>query len=108
MSKRPKWKSFRTLGSASRAASRGALIGPARDLHQMGIAVAGRELDQAEPVAMGVEAHRLGVDRHDGAERQIGGKVAAMKADRHLTDASQALHGAQEKTRTSTPFGAST
>ena len=89
MSKRPKWKSFRTLGSASRAASRGALAGPARHLHQMGIAVAGRELDQAKPVAMRVETHGLGVDGHDRAERDVGRQVAAMELDRHCTDASQ-------------------
>ncbi len=74
----------------------------------MGVAVAGRKLDQAKPVAMGIEPHGLGVDGHAGTKRQVGGKVAAMKADRHLPDASQTLHGAQEKTRTSTPLGAST
>jgi hypothetical protein len=55
----------------------------ARDLHQVGVAIAGRELDQAEPVAMGVETHGLGIDRHDRAERQVRGKIAAVKADRH-------------------------
>ena len=39
----------------------------AGELHQHGAAVALGELHQAEPVAMGVEAHGLGVDGHDAA-----------------------------------------
>ena len=45
----------------------------ARDLDEMGVAVAGRELDQAKPVAMRIETHRFGIDGHDRPERQFGG-----------------------------------
>jgi len=54
MSKRPKMEEFQHLGGRpASAARRGALCGPARhlppwNLDEMGIAVAGRELDQAQ------------------------------------------------------------
>src|SRR5712691_2818299 len=38
------------------------------ELHQVRIAIATRQLDQAKPIAMRVEPHRLGVDRHRVAE----------------------------------------
>ena len=62
MSKRPKWKSFSTFGIGQQGGQPWRLEGAARHLHEMGVAVAGRELDQAQPVAMRIEAHGLGVD----------------------------------------------
>ena len=49
-----------------------------RELHQVAVAVAARELHQAEPVAMGIEAHGLGVDGHRIAEGEPRRQVAAM------------------------------
>ena len=49
------------------------------ELHEMGVAVAARELHQAQPVAMRVEPHRLGVDRHRLAEFDALRQVAVMK-----------------------------
>ena len=41
----------------------GRAIAAWRELDQMRVPVSGRELDEAQPVAMRVEPHRLGVDR---------------------------------------------
>ena len=54
-----------------------------RDLHEIGIPVAARELHEAEPVAMRVEAERLGVDREHRAGLVIGRQIAVMKAVSH-------------------------
>src|ERR1700688_2890556 len=62
----------------------GRLCLPRRDLHHVGRPVAGRELHHAEPVALRVEAHGLGVDRNRAL---VGGEVwqvAAMQADGHF------------------------
>src|SRR5690606_26634901 len=53
------------------------------DLHHIGAAVAGRKLHHAEPVAMRVEAHGLGVDRHLAVVIGKIGQVAAMHSDGH-------------------------
>ena len=66
--------------SASSDARWGAWTGsPDGKLHQMAVAIATRELHQAEPVPMRVEAHRLGVDRHRIAEGEPRRQVAAME-----------------------------
>ena len=74
----------------------------------MGVAVAGRKLDDAQPVAMRVQPHRLGIDRDRRPEIDAFGKVAAVKPVSHLgaESAQPALpsNGAQEKTRTSTSY----
>ena len=44
------------------------VIGAVGELHGVADPVARRHLCQAKPVAVGAEAHRLGVDGHDGAE----------------------------------------
>ena len=54
-----------------------------RDLHHVGGAVAGRKLHHAEPVAVGVETHGLGVDRHRALVGGEVGQIAAMQADGH-------------------------
>ncbi len=51
------------------------------ELHQMGMTVAGGQLHQTEPVAMRVQTHRLGVDRHDRTQRQPIGQVMLMEMD---------------------------
>ena len=49
----------------------------------MGIAVARRQLHEAELVAAGIESERLGVDRDRGPEIQSGGQVALVKLYGH-------------------------
>ena len=49
------------------------------ELHEMGVAVAARQLRQAEPVAVRVQPHRLGVDRHRVAKQEPFGQVAAIQ-----------------------------
>src|SRR5438270_13683139 len=49
----------------------------------MGIAVAGRQLNQAQPVAMRVEPHRLGVDSDRRNEGEALGKLAMMQLMAH-------------------------
>src|SRR5271165_423400 len=80
-------------------------VGARCELHEMGVPVAGRQLDEAQPVAMRVEPHRLGVDRDDRAEVEPFGKITAIKSIGHPEQGSAAPRvGAQEKTRTSTSF----
>ena len=57
---------------------------PWRDLHHVGGAVAGRKLDDAQPVAPDIETHGLGVDR-DRADLVAGEvrQIAAVQADGH-------------------------
>src|ERR1700687_2215658 len=53
------------------------------DLHHVGAAVAVRQLHHAEPVAMRVQPHRLGIDRHlVGVAGEIW-QIAAMQAYGH-------------------------
>jgi hypothetical protein len=77
--------------------------------------VALRELDEAEPVAERIQAHRLAVDGDDGSEIEPFGQIAVMEMDAFQQHAVLATargrdkrsgDGAQEKTRTSTPFRA--
>src|SRR5208282_4001750 len=76
------------------------------ELNQMAFAEASRKLDQAQPVALRLEAHRLGVDGYGAAERQSGGKIAAMqmRVHRFRFHVRSRNLGAQEKTRTSKTF----
>ncbi len=55
------------------------------ELHQMTVAVAGRELHEAQPVAMRMQAHRLGVDGDDGAEIDALGQIFLVQLDLHVT-----------------------
>ena len=68
-------------GEAPRAEDAALALEALRDAHEMGVAVARAELHEAEPVAVGVEAHRLGGDGHDRAEIEPVGKVAFMRLD---------------------------
>src|SRR6266851_5306659 len=69
-SKRAKWKIFRIAPSASSLVRFGA--------------VAGRELHHAQPVAVRIEPHGLGVDRDRAAAvmREVR-QIAAVQADGH-------------------------
>src|SRR6266446_6173011 len=70
----------------------GRLIGVARELDEMGAAVAGRQLDQAETVATGTETQRFGVDGDRRPQIESVGKIAFVKADFHnLASASDCL-----------------
>ena len=70
-------------GLASSAFRFGASVWPLRDLHDVGAAVAVRHLHHAEPVAMRIEPHGLGIDRHRIRVAGQIGQVAAMQADGH-------------------------
>src|SRR5215469_13225792 len=73
----------------------------------MRLAVSRRELQKAQPVAMRVEAHRLGVDGDDRSEIDAFREVTQIKLMGHAAQRSAAARprdGAQEKTRTSTSF----
>ena len=51
------------------------------DLHDIGTAVAARDLDDAEPITMRIETQRLGIDGDGRARHVIGREIAAMDAD---------------------------
>ena len=57
-----KWKILSTAGIGQQRLEARRRPVLAVELHQMGAAVAGRELHQAQPVAVRLEAQRLGVD----------------------------------------------
>src|SRR5271170_1208540 len=80
-------------------------IAPGRELHEMRVPIAGRQLDEAQPVAMRVEPHRLGVNRDNRSEVEPFGQITAIKSVGHSRQQPAAPRGgAQEKTRTSTSF----
>src|SRR5208282_5798725 len=60
-------------------------VGTGCELHEMRVPVSCRELYQAQPVAMRVEPHRLGVDGDGRAELDALGQVAPMQLVGHLT-----------------------
>ena len=65
------------------------------ELHQVRLAVAGGKLHQAEPVAVRLQAHRLGIDRDHGAERQALRQVVPVQMDgaaRHELNAAHSDH----------------
>ena len=49
----------------------------------MRVAVSGRKLDEAQPVAMRVEPHRLGIDGDHRPQVDIFGQVTAIKPMGH-------------------------
>ena len=55
------------------------------ELHEMGIAVAAGELNEAQTVAQGLEAHGLGVDSDRGPEIKAGGKISLIEKVGHVT-----------------------
>ncbi len=83
MSKRPKWNSLTTFGSAEQPFEVGGAPLAGGDLHHLGVAVAARELHHAKPVAADRQAKRFGVDRDGFAESPVGGQVGAVEADGH-------------------------
>ena len=86
MSKRPKWNSLSTSGSVQHPGEVRRLGLALGDLHQVAMPVAARHLDQAQPVAVRVQAHRLAVDCDDRAEVEPVGQVALVEMVRHLPD----------------------
>ena len=62
----------------------GCAIGAAIELDDMGVAVTRRQLHDAERVARGIEAHRLGVDGDAAAEGQAVRQIALVQRDRHV------------------------
>ena len=74
------------------------------DLNEVSVAVAGGELHQAEPVAMRIEAHGLGIDSNDGTEGEAFRQIVPVQMDGAAWHELGGAHcvGAQEKTRTST------
>ena len=55
----------------------------ARDLDEMGVTVASRELHEAKPVSVRIETHCFAVDGHDRPEVEPLRKIAFMQRDRH-------------------------
>ena len=53
------------------------------DLDQLGVAIALGELHQAEPVAIGVEAERLGIDGDGTAPVPAWRQIVLMQLDHH-------------------------
>ena len=51
------------------------------ELDEMGRAVAARELHQTEPVTVGLQPERLGVDRHRTGEAHARRQIAFMQRD---------------------------
>ena len=70
------------------------------DLHHVRGAVSGGKLHQTQPVAMRIEAHRFGVDGHDGTERKGLGQIVPVQVDGSARHELRCAHcdGAQEKT----------
>ena len=64
MSKRPKWNNLEHVVVGQEPRQLGS-VAAGVDLHELGAAIAGGELNQAEPIAIGVQAQRLGVDGDD-------------------------------------------
>ncbi len=54
-----------------------------REVHQMGIAVPGRQLHHAQPVAVEVEPERLGIHRQVAREAEAGGQVVTVECHAH-------------------------
>ena len=59
------------------------LDGALAHLHEMGVAVPRRELDETKPVARRVEPHGFRVDRDHGAEIEVRGQVALVEQIGH-------------------------
>ena len=53
------------------------------ELHDMGGAIAGRKLDEAQAVAVGVETHGLGIDGDAVAPGQTVGQITVVQVDGH-------------------------
>ena len=83
ISKRPKWKILSTPGSLNRRFRLGAFVGRALELHDVRVAVAGRQLYDGQGVAVKAQAHGLGVDRHRRAEIDSVGQVAVVQMHGH-------------------------
>ena len=61
----------------------GRQLGQDSSLHQMRLPVAGRKLHQAQPVALGIEAERFGVDGHQRPEIEAVRQIAFVQFDFH-------------------------
>ena len=48
------------------------------NLHDMAVAVTARHLDQAQPVAVGIQAHRFTINCHNGAKVESIGQVVLV------------------------------
>ena len=77
-------KEFQYLGVVQKPLQIGRLGLPFGDLHELGVAVAPGELDEAEPVALRVEPKRFGVDRHDRAKIEAVGEIAFVQSNSHF------------------------
>ena len=66
----------------------------------MSVAVPGRKLDEAKPVAMRIESHRLGIHRHDRAEIHRIGQVVPMQMEGRAGHELGEAHGPLPTTET--------
>ena len=67
------------LGVGQQRLEVGRVVGGAVHLHQMGIAVAGRKLDQAKLVAAWQQPQRFGINGNRSAKVQSGGQITLVK-----------------------------
>ncbi|MDT4877494.1 hypothetical protein FQZ97_1130150 [compost metagenome] len=72
------------IGIAEKLDQIGRLGGVLWDLHDVGAAIAGRELHDAEPVTMRIEPHGLGIDGDLAAIARKIRQVAAVQSDGHV------------------------
>ena len=69
------------------------IVAAAPEADEMLVALAVRQLHQAQPVAARHQAHRLGVDGdRPVGELHVGGQVFFVQMDRHSHSSDQALH----------------
>src|SRR5215470_13164521 len=74
---------FQTLRIAQQLGQIGRGGGAARDLHDIGAAVARRKLHHAQPIAMRIEPHGFRIDCHGAGVAPYVGQIAAMQTDAH-------------------------
>src|SRR5262249_24708412 len=72
-----------------------------RKLHEMRIAIPSRQLNETQPIAMRIEAHRFGIDRDHRPEGEAFGNVVAMQLMAHAAYASPS--GARKGQRSTAP-----
>ena len=79
----PEVEDLQHLGVGQQPLQVRAVVGGAVQAHDMGVPVAGRQLDHAQRVAPETQAHGLGIDGDLGPQVKVVGQVALMQIDGH-------------------------